>query len=165
MKESRPRNAPHGECTKPAGKRSPRSVSISTLTPTWLSFPASWSAWALVLIVFGILQIGSGCVSKRKARAAVHHQSEIIAKQQAWIERNQRPGQVMVYGDVKHHQVAWTEDLTLIGAILDAEWLNRNDPRRLVVIRNGERFEVDPDRLSIETDYFLEPGDRIEISR
>jgi len=118
-----------------------------------------------VLILVATILAGTGCVSKKKAQSAVRRQAEVIAMQQAWIARNQGPAPVTVLGDVRNHQIAWSDDLTLARALLEAQWLNRNDPRRIIVLRGADRFSVDPDELTDGVDYALEPGDRLEISR
>jgi len=116
--------------------------------------------------VFGWLLIGSlaGCTTRSSAKAQA--QAAFAAGQQQAIARQAMGPSVSFRGDVKKQTVPWTEGLTLAQALLAAEYNGLWDPHTIVVIRDGQRFEVDPKRLlrGVE-DPLLQAGDTVEVHR
>lgn len=70
---------------------------------------------------------------------------------------------IRVLGNVKNPEIQWAEGLTLARVIAAAEWLDRQDPRQIVLVRQRERFPVDPAALLRGDDVPLEPGDTVEL--
>jgi hypothetical protein len=113
------------------------------------------------LLLFAL--VVTGCTSRSKAQARA--QAAFFAGQQEAMTRKsdaQRTS-VRVLGNVRYPEIAWTEGLTLARAIVAAEYLDRQDPRQIVVVRQRERFPVDPNLLLRGEDFPLEPGDTVEL--
>jgi len=116
----------------------------------------------LGIVLLGVVAAG-GCTSRSKAQA--RSQAAYAAGQQQAMMRFQdaQRTSVRVLGNVRNPEILWTDGLTLGQAIVAAEWLDRQDPRQIVVVRQRERFSVDPKSLLRGTDLPLEPGDTIEL--
>jgi len=119
-----------------------------------------------VCLVFGLLSFlaVSGCTSRSKARAQV--QAAFAAGQQQALSGQTNAPTVSFRGDVKNPKVPWTEEMTLAKALVAAEYTGSWDPHTIVILRQGEKYKVDPKRLlgGLE-DPLLEPGDTVEIHR
>ena len=106
----------------------------------------------------------SGCTTRSSANAQA--QAAFAAGQQQATARQAMGPSVSFRGDVKKSSVPWTEGLTLAQALLAAEYNGLWDPHSILVIRNGERFPVDPKRfLRGQDDPLLEQGDTVEVHR
>ena len=104
-----------------------------------------------------------GCTSRSKAQARA--QAAYAAGQQQAIARMseaQRTG-IRVMGNVRNPEITWTDGLTLAQVIVAAEYLGQHNPRQIAVVRQRERFPVDPNALLRGQDVPLEPGDTVEI--
>lgn len=106
----------------------------------------------------------AGCVSKKtadaRAREAYREGQDQAAKQ--WQEK--RPPEVVMRGPVQHPTVAWTENLTLAKAIVDANYTGFMNPVLIRVIRNGQMVdEVKGIDLLHGQDFPLEAGDIVDI--
>lgn len=112
-------------------------------------------------ILFSLLLLITGCVSKREAN--LEKQQAYLAGQQA-AQRSQSPPppQVTVQGPVQNPVIPWTPDLTVAKAIVDANYTGFMTPVFVRVIRKGQMVEelkgVD---LLHHQDFPLEPGDLI----
>lgn len=107
----------------------------------------------------------TGC--SRKDRREAELQKAFLAGQQQALQQmqTQRPS-VTVRGEVRNPQVPWVEGLTLTQAILTADYYGRRDPSNIIVIRQGQAFEIDPRRLLRgQEDPLLEVGDLVELVR
>ena len=119
-----------------------------------------FSAVSLLLLLLA----ASGCTTNSSANARA--QAAFAAGQQAGTAQAQAAPKVSFRGDVKKSSVPWSEELTLARALLAAEYTGLWDPHRIVIIRKGETFKIDPRRLlSGLDDPLLEPGDTVEIHR
>jgi len=76
-----------------------------------------------------------------------------------------RAASVTVVGDVKNTVVVWSSDLTVAKAFLQAEYRGFTDPRRFIVRRNGQQFQIEAKQLLNGEDFDLEPGDILEIQQ
>jgi len=109
-----------------------------------------------------------GCISKSKAKsdAQINYlrgQNETLMQLQ---QQKQAALSVTFVGEVQNRAVPWHEELSLSKAIIAAGYLGRTDPRRIVVLRNGQRYEVNPKELLRGTDDpLLEAGDVVQLSR
>ena len=130
----------------------------------------------LIFFTFSLLLIiAGGCISKSKAQlseqnAYLRGQNEMFARQQQQQLQQQAPASsvpgITFFGEVQNRNVPWSEDLSLSKAILAARYIGRSDPRRIVVIRQGQRYDVNPrNLLSGIDDPLMEPGDVVELVR
>src|ERR1035438_6886459 len=121
--------------------------------------------WIFVApIAVGILT--GGCASKSNARlkeqnAFLAGQNSVLMQQQAQATA-QSPG-VTIVGAVQHPQVPWVTGLTLAQAIATANYVGANEPKQIVITRNGESAAMDAKVLLNGTDIPLEIGDVIEL--
>jgi hypothetical protein len=106
----------------------------------------------------------TGCVSKATAREQARL-AYLAGQRDALLhfQENLREGRVTFVGPVKHSSIEWFEGLTLIRAILQAEYSSPRDPARIVIRRIAEQIEVDPARLLSGDDLPLLPGDIVEF--
>ena len=70
---------------------------------------------------------------------------------------------VTIIGTVQHPQVPWVAGLTLAQAIATANYVGQNEPKQIIITRNGERAAMDAKVLLDGTDIPLEIGDVIEL--
>ena len=104
----------------------------------------------------------SACKSKSGARKSPGSFSAVEMKEQMERERLS----IKFNGQVRNPLIPWTEDLRLSQALNAAEYLGRNDPMSIYILRGGKSIYVSPRRLISGTnDPFLEPGDVIDIRR
>lgn len=112
-----------------------------------------------------VLILLAGCVTKSEADARAR--MAYIAGQQAAMMQMQaqqaRGPSVTFVGPVRNPVVKWTEDLTLLQAILDAVYTAPGDPRNILIRRNGQEFQVTPRQLLNGQDVPLQNGDVIEL--
>lgn len=115
----------------------------------------------------------SGCTTKKSAQVKAR-EAFMAGRMQALEQtaaQTQVPGQpetqaVFLQGNVRNPTVPWTEDLTLAQAIVFAEYLSPQQPREILLIRQGRSFRINPRRLLVGQDNpLLEPGDVIELRR
>ena len=103
----------------------------------------------------------AGCTTRSKSR---------LAAQNAWLTAQNRALQqaaqfngVTVVGPVQTPQVPWVVGLTLGQAIATANYLDANEPRAIIITRQGESAWLDPKDLINGAVVPLEPGDVVEI--
>ena len=72
---------------------------------------------------------------------------------------------VQVRGDVRNRIIPWSENLTLAGALVEADYIGRWDPLSVTVTRGRKVQRFSASRLLSGNDMFLEPGDVIDIHR
>jgi hypothetical protein len=105
----------------------------------------------------------AGCTGKSKAEAKAH--AAFLAGQQQAMSRMydlDRTG-IRVIGPVQNPLVAWTQDLTLAGAIVAAGYLGARDPREIIIVREGQPIRVNPRQLLQGWDMPLQPADILEL--
>ena len=103
----------------------------------------------------------TGCVSKSKSDARAQQAYLAGQREGAGAAQNRT---VSILGDVKTHNIPWTEELTLSKALLAAEYKGFRDPRQIQVRRGTERYDVKVrSLLSGQEDPTLLPGDIVEI--
>jgi hypothetical protein len=122
--------------------------------------------WLPILTCSLCLSVLLGCVSKAKARRDA--QAAFIAGQQeaarrAQLQAVQGPS-ITVNGPVNKPVLAWTEDLTLAKAILEAEYIPPGEPAEVLLVRSGRAFRLDLHQLFSGRDVPLEPGDIIQLN-
>lgn len=124
----------------------------------------------LALTLWMLLALSlAGCVSRSRARLQAHN-AYLMGQNQALLQAQQQQQQaqvpsVTVLGPVKNEKVPWTADLTLIRAIVAADYIDRQNPKTVTVTRNGETVAINPFRLWQGLDDIpLEAGDVVKLS-
>jgi uncharacterized membrane protein len=113
-----------------------------------------------VAIVLMIVLL-AGCTTKSTLQR--NEQNAYLAGQNAILKQQAEMAGVTVLGPVKNSHVPWVVGLTLAQAIATAQYLDSNDPKEIIITRNGESATVDPKVLLQGTDVPLEVGDVIEL--
>jgi hypothetical protein len=85
----------------------------------------------------------------------------------ATVQEAMRQAQMVVRirGDVRNPIIPWNENLTLAGALVEADYIGRWDPLSVTVTRGRKVQRFSASRLLSGNDMFLEPGDVIDIHR
>ena len=115
---------------------------------------------ALSLSVAALL---AGCTTKSGAQAEA--QEAFLAGQNAAL-RQQQAAQfsgVTIVGPVQNPQVPWVVGLTLAQAVATANYIGAQEPKRIIITRQGESAALDAKVLFNGTDIPLEVGDVIEL--
>jgi hypothetical protein len=126
---------------------------------------ARWVSLVSLLLGLLVASTSTGCVTKAHADAQARAAYQAGRRAALAEQANQGPV-VQVVGDVENHVIPWTEDLTLIQALVAADYQGVGDPSSIAIIRNGEQIPVNPELLlhrQRDQDMPLEAGDRIEI--
>jgi hypothetical protein len=104
-----------------------------------------------------------GCATREKAGAEAR--TDFLAGQNAAL-RQQQAAQfsgVTVVGPVQNPQVPWVAGLTLAQAVATANYLDSQEPKQIVITRQGESAQLDAIVLFNGAQVPLEPGDVIEL--
>ena len=115
------------------------------------------------LICVAALSVGvvaGGCTTKSRAR--MESQTAFLAGQNAALRQQQAAGVTMV-GPVQNPQVPWVVGLTLAQAVATANYIGAQEPKRIIITRQGESAALDAKVLFNGTDIPLEIGDVIEL--
>ena len=120
------------------------------------------ACFVLTAVLFFIATLTPGCVSKAKADARARA-AFFAGQQQAMQQMVMRGPTVSFIGEVRNTLVPWTAGLTLAQGLLAAQYYGP-DPRSIVIRRDKEQIQVDPNRLLTGEDIPLQPQDMIEIS-
>lgn len=119
---------------------------------------------AILPLLLASAVVLSACISKKRAqdeaRQAYAAGQAAAAKQ--W--QAEKPPEVVLRGPVRNPVIAWTDDLTLAKAIVDADYTGFLTPRVIRVIRNGQMIAEMPGvDLLRHHDVPLQPGDIIDV--
>ena len=107
----------------------------------------------------------TGCVSKSKADAQARA-AYLAGQQSAFMQQQEKPKReltVTFVGPVTRPNVKWLPGLMLSQGILNAGYTLTNDPRNIIIRRNGGEIQFDPKRLLAGEDIPLESGDVVEL--
>ncbi|HAO81048.1 MAG TPA: hypothetical protein DCQ92_19175 [Verrucomicrobia subdivision 3 bacterium] len=77
--------------------------------------------------------------------------------------RQQQAAGVTMVGPVQNPQVPWVAGLTLAQAVATANYIGAQEPKRIIITRQGESAALDAKVLFNGTDIPLEIGDVIEL--
>ncbi len=116
--------------------------------------------WVAALMV-GLL-VTVGCKSKPVSQGPPPVYADPAAMQE---EMRRAQMVVQVRGDVRNRVIPWNEDLTLAGAIVEADYFGRMQPLSVTVSRGRKVQRFSATRLLAGHDMFLEPGDVVDIHR
>jgi hypothetical protein len=105
----------------------------------------------------------SGCTTQSTAQMKA--QQAYLAGQNAALQQQQASqfSGVTIIGPVQNPRVPWVAGLTLAQAIATANYLDSHGPSQIVITRQGESAQLDPNVLLNGVAVPLEPGDMIEI--
>ena len=117
---------------------------------------------------FAILMLAlaaTGCTTKSQAR--LREQNAFLAGQNATLRRQQATETAMsgvtVVGAVQNPQVPWVAGLTLAQAVATADYIGADEPKQIILTRQGESATLEAKVLLDGTDVPLEKGDVIEL--
>jgi hypothetical protein len=119
--------------------------------------------WLGLSLLVGLGLAVAGCTTKAKAR--LEAQKAFIAGQQQAMARMQQPKEatVQIDGQVRRPVLPWAEDLTLAKAIIAAEYVPVSPPVSIILVRNGQATQIDPNFLLQGKDMPLLPGDIVQL--
>jgi len=107
----------------------------------------------------------TGCTTKSQAR--LREQNAFLAGQNAALRRQQATETAMsgvtVVGAVQNPQVPWVAGLTLAQAVATADYIGADEPKQIILTRQGESATLEAKVLLDGTDVPLEKGDVIEL--
>jgi hypothetical protein len=129
-----------------------------TTAGKWLRITAGFVLASLLAVPL------CGCVPKSKAEAQAR-MAYLAGQRDALMQFQQHssePG-VSFVGPVNNHFVMWSEGLTLSQGILRAVYSVPTDPVSIVIHRNGQDIQANPNQLLAGQDLPLQPGDVVEI--
>lgn len=112
---------------------------------------------ALVIVAFALA--AAGCTTSSSARLKA--QNAYLAGQNE-VLRRQAAG-VTIVGAVQNPQVPWVAGLTLAQALATANYTGADEPKQILITRQGETAALDAKVLLNGTDIPLEVGDVIEL--
>jgi hypothetical protein len=111
-----------------------------------------------------LVLLAAGCVSKSAANAKAR--AAYIAGEKQGEAKEVNATTVWIVGNVRTPVIPWTDDLTLVKALIQAEYLGQGDPSQISVVRAGQQpIYVNARQLFDGFDMALEPGDRVEVRR
>src|ERR1022692_4296407 len=93
--------------------------------------------------LFAILLLAlaaTGCTTRSKARMS--EQNAYLAGQNAVLRQQQMQGGTIV-GPVQNPQVPWVAGLTLAQAVATANFLGAQEPKQIIITRQGESAALD----------------------
>jgi hypothetical protein len=115
---------------------------------------------ALLAIV--LVLSAAGCVSRSQSR--LESQNAFLAGQNAALQKQlaQYSG-ITFIGAVQNTQVPWVAGLTLAQAVATANYIGQDEPRAVIITRQGESAVLDANVLFNGKDIPLEAGDIVEL--
>ncbi len=104
----------------------------------------------------------TGCTTKSKSE--MQAREAFLEGQSAALKQLQAAGTgVTVIGAVQKPFVPWVAGLTLAQAITTADYVGLDEPKQIIITRNGESATLEAKVLLNGTDIPLEAGDVIEL--
>lgn len=122
-----------------------------------------------VLLTVGVL--AGGCVTQEKAKAdarAAYFAGQATALNQLRLQQAgpaaTEVSVVTILGSVKNRTVPWTEELSLVRALVAAEYIGAAELFAITITRAGKVMSVSPRQLLAgSVDPALEPGDVVTL--
>ncbi len=117
----------------------------------------------VLALSFSAAALLAGCTTRNKAGAEAR--AAFLAGQNAALrqQQTQQFPTITVVGPVQNSTVPWVAGLTLSQAIATANYLDTHEPGQIVITRQGESAQLDPNVLLNGVAVPLEPGDVIEL--
>jgi hypothetical protein len=155
----------------PAGASFPWRRLLNLLPiKAFLEFPVATSEFGMnprglsqILVLLAALAV-AGCASQAKAR--LREQNAFLAGQNAALIQQAQSTQaagVTITGAVQHPQVPWVVGLTLAQAVATANFVGTDEPKQILITRQGETAALDAQVLLNGPDIPLEIGDVVEL--
>ena len=128
------------------------------LNPAVLNFQMKF---VFVILIFAF--VAGGCTTKSSSR--LRAQNAFLAGQNEALRQAATPnfGGVTIIGAVQNKQVPWVAGLTLAQAVATANYIGEQEPRHIIITRQGESAALDAKVLLDGTVVPLEVGDVIEL--
>lgn len=106
--------------------------------------------------------VTTGCSSRTKQLESQH---AMLRQQNAALQRQLAASQrgVTIIGPVENSFVPWVAGLTLAQALATANYLDPNEPKEIIITRQGETASLDAQALLSGATVPLEMGDVIEV--
>jgi len=128
-------------------------------------FPGNLKTTLVDLVLAGVTALAAtGCVTKAAAQAQAR--AAYLAGQQEATSRLQQSqaggGNVRINGQVHIPLLPWVNGLTLMRAIVTAEYTG-TEPSQIIVVRNGVANRIDVKKLLGGEDIPLQPGDIVQL--
>jgi hypothetical protein len=70
---------------------------------------------------------------------------------------------VTIVGEVRNTVIPWTPELTLVKALVAADYRGATDPKEIIVARQGKATSYDPKQLLSGDDVPLQPNDVVQL--
>jgi hypothetical protein len=132
----------------------------AALADTLTSVLRSNSLWMLAVSV-----AVTGCANKERQRAEMF-KAFAAGEEHARQEQQAKQPKVSFRGPVKNPMVPWSEGLMLTKALAAAEYTGLASPRNIMLMRQGQVYQINPRRLATgQDDVELQAGDVIELVR
>ena len=103
----------------------------------------------------------TGCTSRSKAR--LHADNAFLAGQNAALQQQAAKNGVTILGAVQNPQVPWVVGLTLAQALATANYVGAQEPKAIIITRQGESAVLEASVLLNGTEIPLEVGDVVEL--
>ena len=107
----------------------------------------------------------TGCTTKSTARLKA--QNAFLAGQNMALQQQAQAAAqahgVTIIGAVQNPNVPWVAGLTLAQAVATANYVGADEPKQIILTRQGESAALDPKVLFNGTNIPLEIGDVIEL--
>jgi len=117
--------------------------------------------WVILILALAMV----GCTSRSTAR--LKEQNAFLAGQNTVLQQQVQTAPafptVTVVGPVRNSTVPWVAGLTLAQAIATAGYLDANEPKEIILTRQGENAKLDPAVLLNGVVIPLEAGDLVQI--
>ena len=113
-------------------------------------------------VILILMLLTTGCSTRTKQLEAQH---AMLLQQNAALKRQLAASLkgVTVIGPVENSFVPWVSGLTLAQALATANYLDPNEPKEIIITRQGETASLDAQALLSGTAIPLEMGDVIEV--
>jgi hypothetical protein len=103
----------------------------------------------------------TGCTSRSQAR--LHADNAFLAGQNVALQQQAAKNGVTILGAVQNPQVPWVVGLTLAQALATANYVGAQEPKAIIITRQGESAVLEASVLLNGTEIPLEVGDVVEL--
>jgi hypothetical protein len=122
----------------------------------------------LVFAILILASVATGCTTTSQARreeraAYLVGQNQALRQQLQQQQAQDAAPSVTVIGPVQNSTVPWVAGLTLAQAVATANYLDANEPQKIILTRQGESATLAAHVLINGPDVPLESGDVIEL--
>ena len=122
----------------------------------------------LITVLVALVVLAGGCVTQEKAQAdarAAYFAGQATAMNQLRLQQAAPEVPVVtILGPVKNRTVPWTEELSLVRALVAAEYIGAAELFSITITRAGKIMNVSPRQLLAgSVDPALEPGDVVTL--